>query len=55
MDKDTKLKIAKAIVLLDDSIANSGGLADFLGKILANGFSMLIGVDEVKDSDKIEG
>ena len=45
MDKEQKMRIAKAFVLLDDSIAESGGLADFLGKMLAKGFGLLVGVD----------
>lgn len=45
MDKDTKLKIAKALVMVDDSIATSGGIADFLGKMLAKGFGLLVGAD----------
>ena len=51
------MKIAKALVLLDDSIAESGGIADFLGKMLAKGFGMLVGADLDKGSDKeqIEG
>ena len=45
MDKNQKMKIAKALVMLDDCIGSSGGLADFLGKLLANGVGLLVGAD----------
>lgn len=60
MDKDTKLKIAKTLVVVDDSIASSGGIADFLGKIIAGVFSMLVGADlnsgssSVVESEQVE-
>jgi len=44
-----KSKLAKTIVMLDSAIGSSGGLADFLGRMIANFFGVFSGA-ELKDS-----
>lgn len=51
MDKTQKMKVAKILVMLDDSIGSSGGLADFIGKMMVNALSVFVGADMEK-SDK---
>ena len=45
MDKNSKEKIAKTIVGIDDAIKHSSGLAELLGHIFAFFVAMSVGAD----------
>ena len=57
MDRQTKQKVASAIVKVDDAIASSGGIAELLGKIIsgavASFFSAPIDVDKKKEIEPV--
>lgn len=45
MDKVQKMKVAKALVTVDDAIANSKGISDLLGKVLTAFVGSFFGAD----------
>ncbi len=59
MDRNIKLKVANMIVVFDDAIKSSKGIADLLGKVIASAiggfFEAPIDVDKADASDVSEG